>query len=114
MHSVRSMRKRYSQRHFPQGNPAVILSSIRETHTHHLRLGVLGFGGLPTLAYPLQNVLPVLWTCQHPPLPYHARLRLYLVQLELCDDDFRGSDRDGDGLTCTLVRKGSSVIGMVG
>lgn len=61
MHSVRSLRKSTASAVFP-GNPAIKLSSIRETHAvNHLCLGMLRLRRLPTLAYPLQNVLAILY-----------------------------------------------------
>lgn len=71
-------------------------SVVNQEKPFRLCLGLLR-RCLPTLAYPLQNALAVLFVRQHPPFS-HWPSPAYLVQLELRDLDFRGVDGDGDGL----------------
>jgi hypothetical protein len=79
-----------------------IVVNLRKA-TPHLRLaGPLLCRVLPALAYPLQNGLAVLISRQYP-----WRIRkfrwAYLVDLQLCDNDFRRCDGDGDGLAVALL-----------
>lgn len=56
---------------------------------------------LPAKLYPLQDVLSVLHRVSLYPQPNPANA--YLIKLELCNDDFRGGDWDGNGLALSML-----------
>lgn len=97
-YAFRSLDERgvYSERPFPWQPSHKIVVKPRNSH-HHLCLGELLLGGLAATAYPLEDVLTVLFPLA--PVWWYLLREQYLVDLELCDDNVGGGDGNGDGLT---------------
>ena len=95
MHFRSLLEKRYSQRHSPGPPSRKVVANVRKPYQSSTPCSPYGMTDpdLSALEYspgPKEHV-------SHVQLSSHVQS--YLVKFELCDDDLRGIDREGNGLT---------------